>query len=180
MADTEKLDVQENLFPPLSRAEVSKDSSAPLISTVTIREATPADVEWLVHEAKEFSKFNGTQYPLFDDEKQVRADLLGLIAQHFVRLAVRGDERMGFIAGYYVRHPLNPKLVTLCEIMWWVAEPYRRSRAGLMLLDAYVDWGIDNANWITFSLQTHSPVKPETLEKRGFHLHEFGYLREVL
>jgi hypothetical protein len=110
------------------------DVSAP--QQVIVREATAQDIDWLTSEAREFSRFNATQYPMFEDEAYVRAGLLGLIAQHFVRIAVRGDERLGFIAGYYMRHPLNPNIVTLCEVMWWVSEPHRRSRAGLMLLVA--------------------------------------------
>ncbi len=64
---------------------------------VIVREATPADLDWLVKEARDFSRFNGTQYPMFEDEAHVRAGLLGLISQHFVRIAVRGDERLGFV-----------------------------------------------------------------------------------
>jgi hypothetical protein len=103
-----------------------------------------------------------------------------IVREHFVRIAVRGEERLGFIAGYYVRHPFNDNLITLCELFWWVSEQHRGSSAGMRLLDAYIKWGMDNVNWITFALQTHSPVKEEALLRRGFHRHETSYLMEVV
>ena len=150
------------------------------MSDVAIREARPEDVDWLIEQTKAFSDFNGTAYPLFDDEAHARASLLGLMSQHFMRLAVRGDERLGFVAGYHMPHPFNPKLVILCEVMWWVAPEHRNSRAGLMLLNAYTEWGKAHANWVTFCLQSNSPVKEETLLKRGYHRHETSYLIEVV
>lgn len=174
----------DTLKDPAAQKSVSPSLQSPLVTegipSVEIREAVPSDLDWLVGQAREFSHFNATVYPLFDDEVQVRESLSGLIHDHFMRVAWRGGQRLGFICGYYVRHPLNPKVITLCEIMWWVSVEHRHSSAGLRLLDTYIAWGRAHANWITFSLQTHSPVKQETLTRRGFHMHESGFLLEVI
>lgn len=77
-------------------------------------------------------------------------------------------------------HPYNPAIRVLTETFWWVTPNARGSRAGLMLLDAFTAYGERNADWIVFTLEHHSPVNERTLTKRGFHLHERSYLREVI
>jgi hypothetical protein len=89
------------------------------------------------------------------------------------------DGPVGFVSGMLAAHPYNPALTVLTEMFWWVAPEARGSRAGLLLLDAFLAYGERNADWIIFTLEHHSPVNERTLTKRGFHLHERSYLYEV-
>lgn len=147
---------------------------------IQVRRATLDDVPWLVDQLRLFSKFFGTKRSLFPGDQAAAYGLKEMIRDHIVFVAdLDGTGPIGFIGGYYVRHPFNNAIRTLTETFWWTDEEHRGSRAGLMLLNAFLDWGKQNADWILFALETHSPVKQDVLTKRGFHLQESNYLMEV-
>lgn len=151
---------------------------------IRIRPAQAEDIPWLVGQLKVFSAFFGTKRPLFPDDEFAAKGLAMMMTNHLVLVAEMFHDELsagpvGFIAGYVTPHPFNPTIRTLTETFWWVAEEYRWSRAGLKLLNAFVDWGRDNADWIMFALEEKSPVKEEVLLKRGFRLQERNYLCEV-
>lgn len=148
--------------------------------TVTIRPAVPSDVDWLITQVKAFATFNQTKFFLFGSEEEARAGLLGLMAQHFMRIAEKDGVRLGFIAAYITTHPYNRKIRLLSEAFWWVDERHRFSSAGHRLLDDFIEFGKANADWITFSLLVNSPVNDKILTKRGFEKHEIAYLMEVV
>lgn len=145
-----------------------------------VRFATPEDLDWIVGQLKKFSEFYGTKLSLFGDEKNARSVMLTMMNDHVVIVAERENEGLvGLISGYITPHAFNPKIKVLAETLWWVAEEHRGSRAGLLLLDAFKNYGEEHANWITFALENKSPVKDKCLTKRGFQLQERSYLREV-
>lgn len=147
---------------------------------VEVRKGTLEDIDYILSELKGFAKFYGTKKSLFgDDFDYMKATMSNIITNGVVFLAWRGEVRMGFIIGLSIPHPWNPKIKLLAESFWWVEEQYRMSRAGLMLLDRFTEWGNDNVDWITFSLEHHSPVKDTCLLRRGYKLQEYNYLREV-
>lgn len=76
-------------------------------------------------------------------------------------------------------HVFNPQIKVLSECFWWVKPEYRGSRAGALLFKNYVEWGKANVDWVTMTLEAHSPVRPEALIKRGFRLQETTFLLEV-
>lgn len=147
---------------------------------IEIRHGEAADVDWMLGQLRKFAQFFGSKRSLFGDEAHARATLGGMIQDHLVLVAAAdGSERLGFIAGLITPHMYNPEIRVLCETFWWVAEEHRRSRAGLLLLNAFLAWGKAHADWITFSLEQNSPMRAESLEKRGLHLHERSFLMEV-
>lgn len=94
-----------------------------------------------------------------------------------------GDEdpwiRTGFIAGFLYPHFFNPEIMTLMEVFWWVAEPYRQSRAGLKLFNQFLEFGKDRADQVIFTLEDNSPVKGSFLTKKGFRVKEHSFVLEV-
>jgi RimJ/RimL family protein N-acetyltransferase len=147
--------------------------------TWTVRRGAPEDLPWLIDQLKEFSQFYGTKKPLLKDEDYARSSMLTLIENHFVRIAEKDGVLVGFIVGLFAPHPFNPEIKTLTEQFWWVSEEYRGTRAGLLLLEAYMAWGQENADWVVFTLESKSPVREQTLINRGFQLYERSYLLEV-
>lgn len=145
----------------------------------TIRHATPDDIPWLIEQTKAFAEFNKTKFFSFPNEGYARTKLLDMMDQHFMRLAVRGNERLGFIAAWWLPHPYNPEIILLSETFWWVSEEHRHGRAGLMLLDEFVEFAHGRANCATFSLLENSPVNERVLLKRGFKKHESAYILEL-
>jgi hypothetical protein len=148
--------------------------------TIRIREARASDTDWLVHQLRAFSQFAGTEHQLFTSADDVRDRLPALLSLGPCFLAIQGDGLpVGFVSGYVGAHPYNPNLVVLTETFWWVDPAWRGTRAGLLLLNAFLAFGEEHADWIIFTLEHHSPVNERTLTKRGFRLHELSYLKEV-
>jgi len=146
---------------------------------IEIRHAEQADFQWLCDQCLSFSEFFESQHQLFGGAEHREQLIESLIKYHLLLISWNGEERTGFIAGYVVPHLFNPKIETLTEILWWVSEEHRGSRAGLMLFNAFMDWGRANVHWVTMSLEEKSPIKDSFLIKRGFKLKEKSYLLEV-
>lgn len=147
---------------------------------VTVRRATTSDLDWLMVQLRAFSEFFRSSRELFGDENHARITMQGLIENHVVFIAERDDGiRMGFVGGILVPHFMNPTIRTLSELFWWVDPLHRHSRAALLLLEAFTEHGKLHADWITFSLEDHSPVSDRCLTRRGFKPKEQSYLLEV-
>lgn len=147
---------------------------------IAVRQALHSDTDWLVTQLKAFSRFADTKLQLFGDESHARLTIGGLIESQIVFVAEKGSTLLGFIAGYVVDHPFNPKIKTLSETFWWVAEEHRGSRAALLLFKAFTDWGKKNVDWICMALEAKSPVNDSALIKRGFRLQERSFLMECV
>ena len=151
---------------------------------IVIRHANDSDVNWIVDQLKEFSKFQGTKFSLFSTPEFATAGIKNMIETQFARVAhglIDGTiERIGFISGILMPHPLNPAIRTFVEQFWWVEPKYRNTRAGLMLLNEFMTFGENNADWILFGLENNSPVNDKTLARRGFMVKEVSYLKEVV
>lgn len=140
---------------------------------------------WILEQLRAFDRFFGARRSLFPDEDYATTQLRQLIASGPFFVA---DEQLpkgepiaciGFIAGFVAPHFMNPSLHVLNELFWWVDASFRGSSAGARLLDAFLAYGREHADWIVFTLEAKSPVNPATLERKGFHLHERSYLLEV-
>lgn len=147
--------------------------------STAVRRATLDDIPWIVGELRKFSKFYDTHHSLFPGDEQTAEKLAIILTNHVAFMAENDGNRAGFIMGVLIQHTFNSKIRVLSETFWWVADKYRGTRAGLILLDEFVKTGRGLVDMITFALETKSPVKPKCLEKRGFHLHEQNYLLEV-
>jgi hypothetical protein len=152
---------------------------------IRIRRAKQDDLDWMVGELKLFSAFYDSKKPLFGHEGFVREGMTGMMKNHLVLVAERdglegGDYRpVGFIAGLLVQHIFNPLIRCLSETFWWVEEKHRTSRAGFMLLQAFIEFGKQNADWILCTIEENSPIGPDALLARGFKLKEKNFVMEV-
>lgn len=147
--------------------------------SIFVRGAALTDVPWLLEQLMAFDKFFGASHSLFPDAELAEATITTLVESQPFFVAESVDGPVGFIAGAIVRHPYNPDLIVLDEIFWWVAEPFRGSRAGLLLLNEFIRYGERNADWIKMTLEQESPINPTTLTRRGFRPKETAYLLEV-
>jgi hypothetical protein len=150
---------------------------------IAIRHANDSDINWIVGQLMELYKFQGTKFSLFSTPEFAIAGIKNLIDNQFVIVAhglIDGTiERMGFIFGILIPHPLNPTIRTFIEQFWWVEPKHRNTRAGLMLLNEFMEFGEKNADWILFGLQDTTPTSDRMLTRRGFRVKEIGYLKEV-
>lgn len=148
--------------------------------SLTVRFAKLNDVEWICGELKKFSEFFGSKIPLYDDREQAENVVSNMIKHHPFWIACQDDKPIGFISGYLTPHPYNSKLKQLSETFWWVRPESRGTAAGKMLLETFIAFGKDNADWVSFTLEEKSPVKDSCLTKRGFKLVERAYLMECV
>jgi hypothetical protein len=146
---------------------------------IDVRRAMPQDIDFLMSRLEMLSDYTGTDKKLFEDNDYSRNGMLNLIDKHIVYIACIDSRPIGFIGGYFVPHPFNPKVTMLSELFWWVDEDERGSRAGSYLLKSFIDYGKKNADWIVFGLNTKTPVKEETILRLGFKRHEVCYLLET-
>ncbi len=151
-----------------------------------VRDATAADVPWLIGQLEAFDRFAGYKRPLLEDRVYAAERLGDMIRNHVVLIAAIAGEHegwpnvpAGFIAGYRHSHPYNPKLRMLTETFWWVAPEHRRKRAGILLLDKFTELGRQQNEMVVMSLEHNSPVKDRHLLKRGYRAQETSYVLEA-
>jgi len=146
-----------------------------------ITQATLDDVPEILEELKAFSKFFGTKHELFGDYDYAEKVIQSFIKDHVFLIASKASgELIGLISGIIMPHQYNPKIMTLVESFWWVKEKYRGSKAGLKLLEEFITFGKENADWVVMTLEHDSPISDKCLLKRGFKPKEQSYLLEVL
>ncbi len=147
---------------------------------MNIRKAQEGDAEWLIPELSKFAQFACTRLSMLPQNVEViHEGLRKFIETHLFLVAENDGEAAGFVAGLVFPHLFNPEILVLQEIFWWVREQYRGSRAALLLLNAFVEWGREHVDWIFFSMQHNTPATDRALVKRGFKMHEQTYLLEV-
>lgn len=146
---------------------------------ITVRNATLDDLPFLLAELAHMDEFFGSRRSLFPDVDTAERIVGNLIEHHpfFVAEDVNGP--VGFIAGALQPHFLNPDILQLTEVFWWVVMESRGSRAGALLFAAFDECGRKHAHWVTMSLNENTPIEPKSLERRGYHLRETSYLKEV-
>ena len=147
---------------------------------IEVRRTLHTDIPFILEELREFSNFFASKYPLFPrDEAKAHAIVSNMVENHLFFTSTNDGELSGFIAGWVTVHPFNPELIQLAEAFWWVKAEFRSTRAGSKLLDAFVEWGRDGAQWITMTLESNSPVSCDPLLKRGFQHKETSFIMEI-
>lgn len=146
---------------------------------IITRKGKLEDVSWIMDELREFALFYNTKKNLFPSDNFALNKIAELVTDHVSYVAYADEDPAGFIIGLFTPHLFNPEIRVLHELFWWVVPRYRGSRAGYMLLEDFMKYGEENADWINFSLEKQSPVKESVLLSRGFHHHETNYLKEI-
>lgn len=143
-----------------------------------VRIANLTDIKWILEELKKFYEFYGSKKLVdFDNENYNQGLIANLVNNHLFLISESNEVRTGFICGVITPHYFNPAMSTLSELFWWVTPEHRSSRAGAMLLSEYTLRGKD-FDWVTMTIEDKSPVKPESLIKRGWKHKETVFLME--
>lgn len=145
------------------------------------RFATLHDIPWLLEQLWAFNEFVNTKKSLIPVEEGRATDMVAyLIQEHYFIIAeTTGGLSVGFLAATRAPHLFNPDIMVMTELFWWVIPEFRGTSAGATLIAEYIKYGKDHADWVTIALEHNSPLKPESLTKRGFTLKETSYLLEV-
>lgn len=145
---------------------------------ISLREATLQDIDWMLVQLKLFAEFYQSSHSLFSDDDGFNRNLLKQIIEgHYFLVSENDGKVSGFIAGMISPHLFNPKIKTFTELFFWVLPEYRGTRAGSALLNAFVEFGKDY-HWTVMTLEHNSPIKDESLLKRGFKYKEQSFIKE--
>lgn len=146
-----------------------------------VRKAVEGDKPWLLTELKKFADFVETKHSLWPEDPKTQDEVLtSLISQHLFFIALRDSgERVGFAAGLVTCHWFNPDVQVFSELFWWVIPERRGSSAGLILLDAVIDFCKEHVDMVFWSLSHKTEVSDRALLKRGFREQERRFLLEV-
>lgn len=145
----------------------------------SVREASLNDIDWIRGELKKFSDFFATEYPIYGGDEHAGNFMSWLIEKHVVFVSEQDKKLTGFIAGTLDAHPFNKSLTQLTEIFWWVNEEFRGSPSGTKLLEEFLSYGKEHANWIVCTLEDESPISDDVFLRRGFRAKERSFLLEV-
>ena len=146
---------------------------------IAVLRANESDIDWIMGELKEFDNFFDSKKSLYGDGVYQRDAMLGMIEKQVVFVAWKNGDRVGFIAGFLAPHIYNPDITVLSEVFWWVPVKHRGSRAGLLLLRKFTEYGKQNADWVCLGIEDKSPINERTLTKRGYKLFERNYVLET-
>lgn len=148
---------------------------------IEIRRATLSDMPWLKSQLRDFDTFYPSKYSLYGDEHDVDERLEKLITSHVCLIADHTEHgSIGFVAGILQQHFMNPKLITLQEVFYWVNPEWRnKTSASVLLLDAFTEWGEENAHWTVFFVNNKTLMHERHFLGRGYNSIERVYLREV-
>jgi len=146
---------------------------------MTIRTGKLKDYGFIKTELEKFSNFYDTGFSLYNKDS-IKPLVETFIKDHVVYIAEnKNEEPAGFIMGTFNPHPYNPALWALTESFWWVKEEHRNTGAGLKLLDKFIEFGKEYADFITLTLEDNSPIGEKHFLKRGFKIKEKSFLLEV-
>ena len=107
---------------------------------------------------------------------------LGLIEDHLALVYCDEDKVIGCIGGFITPSQFDPKTKVFNEVLWYVDEDYRRTRAPLLLFNAVENYCKDNEikHMIMASLGNR---RDESLAKfydrRGYVHFETTYIKSI-
>jgi ribosomal protein S18 acetylase RimI-like enzyme len=141
-----------------------------------IRNAHYTDIPWLVRESEAFAAEHN-QPDLWPGDREAGTKWSLAVDHHLVLVACTDTARVGFMLGWVSAHPFNDALGTLTSALWWVAPGYRKTRAGVMLLEEFMDRGEEAGLEVYITLR--SRVGDKFLRRRGFKPDELVYRRSA-
>ncbi len=147
------------------------------MSRITVDVLKEEDVEWFINTAAIRMLTDELLRPDMINMHQLQVLTERGLAGGTAFVAKSDGVCVGAIAGLLVPNIYNPTMSVLAEMFWYVLPEYRDTRAGSLLLSAFNEKGETCAEETTLSLISSSPVNISALEKRGFLLQEYGFLK---
>lgn len=148
------------------------------LSNYVIEELKIDDVVWFVEQACTSMMVEELKKPELVNHSQFYALSSVAMEQGTAFIVKKDGVPVGAIGGIVSPNIYNPDISNLVEMFWYVFPEYRNTRASLLLLNAFIKKGEEVADITTFSLLKESPVNMKTLERKGFVISEFGFVKE--
>lgn len=141
----------------------------------TVGNLTHDHYVWSVEVAATRMLLEEVKRPELLNKKNIYRLVDKMIVDDTAIIAFKDGEPIGCIGALLVPNTYNPELATLAELIWYVLPEHRKSRAGFMLLERYIQMAKECADEATLSLLSSSNVNFDSLAKRGFHQEEYAF-----
>lgn len=141
----------------------------------TVELLSDDDMQWFVETAAVNMLRDEVKAPQYVDVENLYmlASMGALGKTAFI--AKRDGVPVGALGALLLPNLYNPKIMNLTEVFWYVLPEHRNTRAGLMLLNAFIDCADKLADESTLSLLSTSQVNNETLGRKGYQMAEIGF-----
>lgn len=144
--------------------------------TYVIKPAQPEDTPWIVEVAAKDMICNEVGRPELYQPDRLDPIVDKIVIEGTGLICWKDGERVGMVGGVLTPHYLLPTRILLVEIVWYVENTYRQTRAPYLLMKGYKQLIEDKADEGVFTLLKHSPIKDSSLERLGFSFVEKQYL----
>lgn len=144
-----------------------------------IRRALIGDLEFITDELIINAQFYGKPLSTTADMRSEYSQkvLTDFITNHVCLICVKDGESVGLMVGYVHSHLFNPKIKSMSEILLWVKESFRNSRAAYLLMKEYSKIA-DSFDFATMAVNTKTNLNLRSLNKLGFKLNEIILTKE--
>lgn len=142
-----------------------------------VRVAIEEDVSWIRDVAARRMLEEELFKPAYFNPEAVEKLIRLGIASNTMWVVLKNNSLVGALGALEIPTLFNPNIISLSEVFWWVNPDNRMSRAGLLLLNTFMD-AAKKYEEASLSLLSTSMVMNESIAKRGFRLREFGFYKE--
>lgn len=144
--------------------------------TYQLKIAEESDRSWVVNiAAKEMIENEVGRLDLYSAQQlhliyhKVVEDKTGIICW-------KDGVRVGLVVGILLPHHLKPSYTVLTEVVWYIHNDHRKSRATVMMLKAYRGLIDSKADEGVFTLLTDTPISDSSMERFGFQPAERNFI----
>lgn len=150
---------------------------------VRVRDATPDDAPALMRLARAFydAALAGGGIPF--DARSAARNFVAMMGQRLLIVAEVDGALVGVVGGASGPYLCNDAYHVGSEVLWWVDPPYRKTGAGLALLDAIEERAreLGLAKWTMMDLvrEGSDDRARKIYELRGYQLRERAYQKDL-
>lgn len=145
----------------------------------TVEKLTYGDYVWGVEVAAIRMITEEVKRPELINRGQLYVLVEKMIKEGTALIAKCDGEPAGVIAGILTPNTLNPDILTLAELIWYVLPEYRNTRVGAMLMSEYTKLANEVSDEATLSLLPDSRVNLSSLAKKGFKPEEIALRKQI-
>jgi Acetyltransferase (GNAT) family len=139
------------------------------------------DIDDVIRLSHEF--YQNSPYSDFDWDEGHAREMAGVFLtsspQDKIVILAEEEEPVGIIVGLVSSLPMT-KSKMAAEFLWWVSEPFRKTRAAFMLFDSYEYWAKNVAKADKIQSVSLSNLDVSKLyEKRGYRMTEKAFIKDL-
>lgn len=148
--------------------------------SIVIRPATQHDLASILVELKTAAESYNTHYKMYGSDQEFTKELVSdFIDRGVFYVALDDSQIVGFICGLLSPHIYNPDITCLTQFFWWVDYSFRSQGVGRLLIEQFIEYGNQHADWIIGVTNNLTPIDDKVFTDRGFVMKDKTFVMEV-